>query len=56
MINGQLKNIAQIKHSRHRSMTGFLLTVLTGLIAYCLKEKKPSLKVFYSEEGISAMA
>ncbi|WP_099123272.1 IS982 family transposase [Xenorhabdus sp. KK7.4] len=55
-INGQLKNISQIEHSRHRSITGFLLTVLTGLIAYSLKEKKPSLKVFYSEEDISAMA
>nr|MCC8381743.1 IS982 family transposase [Xenorhabdus sp. PB30.3] len=31
-------------------------TVLTGLIAYSLKEKKPSLKIFYSEEDISAMA
>ncbi len=55
-INGQLKTLSQIEHSRHRSITGFLLTVLSGLIAYCLKEKKPSLKIFYSEENISAMA
>ncbi|MBD2798340.1 IS982 family transposase, partial [Xenorhabdus sp. 18] len=27
-INGQLKEISQIEHSRHRSITGFLLTVL----------------------------
>ncbi|PHM47018.1 IS982 family transposase [Xenorhabdus sp. KK7.4] len=55
-INGQLKNGSQLEHSRHRSITGFLLTILTGLIAYCLKEKKPSLKIFYSEEDISAIA
>ncbi|MEX0447555.1 IS982 family transposase [Xenorhabdus sp. SGI246] len=55
-INGQLKTLSQIEHSRHRSITGFLLTVLSGLIAYCLKEKKPSLKIFYSEENISTIA
>ncbi len=55
-INGQLKNGSQLEHSRHRSITGFLLTILTGLIAYCLKEKKPSLKIFYSEEDISVIA
>ncbi|MBE8597838.1 IS982 family transposase [Xenorhabdus sp. BG5] len=49
-INGQLKLSSQIEHSRHRSIKGFLLTVLGGLIAYCLKLKKPSLKVCYSEE------
>ncbi|SFU59769.1 IS982 family transposase [Xenorhabdus koppenhoeferi] len=51
-INGQLKEISQIEHSRHRSITGFLLTVLGGVIAYCLKWKKPSLKIFYSEEDV----
>ncbi len=55
-INGQLKTISQIEHSRHRSIKGFLLTVLGGLIAYCLKLKKPSLKVFYSEEDFSVTA
>ncbi len=49
-INGQLKTLSQIEHSRHRSIKGFLLTVLGGMIAYCLEWKKPSLKVFYSEE------
>ncbi|NDK98730.1 hypothetical protein GPY23_06840 [Photorhabdus bodei] len=31
----------------------YMLTVLGGLIAYCLKWKKPSLKVFYSEDDFS---
>lgn len=55
-INGQLKTLSQIEHSRHRSITGFLLTVLGGVIAYCLKLKKPSLKVFYSEDDLPVMA
>jgi hypothetical protein len=33
-IIDQLKNISQIEHSRHRSVTGFLVNVLCGLIAY----------------------
>ncbi len=30
----QLKNISQIEHSRHRSVLGFLLEVVSGLIVY----------------------
>ena len=37
-INDQLKNISYIEHSRHRSITGFMINMLAGLIAYCLKE------------------
>ena len=40
-INDQLKNISQIEHSRHRSLHGFMLNLLGGLIAYCLKPEKP---------------
>jgi transposase len=39
----QLKNISQIEHSRHRSVTGFLVNLLCGLIAYARQPKKPSL-------------
>jgi len=42
-INDQLKNISQIEHTRHRSLTGFMTNVLAGLIAYCHQAKKPSL-------------
>ncbi len=38
-INDQLKNISQVEHSRHRSETGFMLNVISGTVAYCLKEK-----------------
>jgi len=43
-INDQLKNISQIEHSRHRSFVNFLLNLITGLIAYCLQPKKPSIR------------
>ncbi|CDG15943.1 transposase (fragment) [Xenorhabdus doucetiae] len=42
-VNDQLKNISQIEHSRHRSVIGFLLEVVSGLIAYTFQPKKPSL-------------
>ncbi|KLU14299.1 MULTISPECIES: IS982 family transposase [Xenorhabdus] len=42
-VNDQLKNISQIEHSRHRSVVGFLLEIVSGLIAYTFQPKKPSL-------------
>jgi hypothetical protein len=42
-VNDQLKNISNIEHSRHRSIWNFLGNLAAGLIAYCWKEKKPSL-------------
>ncbi len=42
-IIDQLKNISQIEHSRHRSITNFFVNVLCGLIAYCRRPSKPSL-------------
>ncbi len=43
-INDQLKNISQIEHSRHRSIKNFAVNLISGLIAYCLQPKKPSIK------------
>jgi len=51
-INDQLKNIAQVEHSRHRSETGFMLKVIAAIVAYCLKEKKPRIKLSPSEFGL----
>lgn len=48
----QLKNISYIEHSRHRSMHGFILNLLGGLIAYCLKDEKPSLNLSAEEREI----
>lgn len=43
MVIDQLKNISQIEHSRHRSVTNFMVNLLCGLIAYAHRPKKPSL-------------
>lgn len=42
-VNDQLKNISQIEHSRHRSITNCMVNILAGLIAYTHQEKKPAL-------------
>lgn len=46
-IYDQLKNISQIEHTRHRSLTGFISNLIGGLIAYCHQPKKPSLNLEY---------
>lgn len=43
-ITDQLKNISQLEHSRHRSVTNFMVNALCALIAYCHQPKKPSLR------------
>ncbi|MCX7602265.1 MAG: IS982 family transposase, partial [Meiothermus sp.] len=43
-ITDQLKNISQLEHSRHRSVTNFMVNGLCALIAYCHQPKKPSLR------------
>jgi len=44
-IYDQLKNISQIEHTRHRSLTGFIVNLIAGLVAYCHQPKKPSLNL-----------
>ena len=34
-INDELKNIAQVEHSRHRSFDNFIVNTLESLAAYC---------------------
>lgn len=48
-INDQLKNITQIEHSRHRSLHGFMLNLIGGLIAYSLRKHKPTLNLSVEE-------
>ncbi|MBS0351738.1 MAG: transposase [Proteobacteria bacterium] len=40
----QLKSICQIQHTRHRKPDNFIINLLSGLTAYMLKPRKPSLK------------
>lgn len=44
-VNDQLKNISQIEHSRHRSVSNFLVNLVAGLAAYSHQTKKPSLNL-----------
>lgn len=44
-VNDELKNICSIEHTRHRSLKGFFLNLISGLIAYHFLPKKPSLKI-----------
>lgn len=44
-INDQLKNISQIEHSRHRSISNFFVNLLAGLAAYSHQKKKPSIRL-----------
>ena len=54
-INDQLKNISQVEHSRHRSEPGFMLNVISGVVAYCLKKQKPRIKLSPTEFGLMAV-
>jgi hypothetical protein len=51
-VNDQLKNISQIEHSRHRSLTGFMVNLVAGLIAYTYQPTKPSLGLWRGESGL----
>ena len=44
-LNDELKNIAQIEHSRLRSFTNFITNALSAIAAYCLFPKKPSISL-----------
>ena len=48
-VNDQLKSISYIEHSRRRSIHGFMLNLLGGFIAYCLKKDKPLLDLTAQE-------
>ena len=44
-VNDELKNIAQIEHSRHRCFDNFVVNMLGALAAYCCFPKKPCINV-----------
>ena len=44
-INDELKNIAQIEHSRHRAFHNFVVNLLSGIAAYCFFPKKPTINL-----------
>ena len=44
-MNDELKNIAQVEHSRHRCFDNFIVNLLGAIAAYCLFPKKPRINV-----------
>ena len=48
-FNDELKNICQAEHSRHRSIAGFILNIMSAIAAYSLFKKKPSIKIDIEE-------
>lgn len=51
----QLKFICQIDHTRHRSPFNFLTNLLSGLVAYLLKPRKPCIKLNYLPKKLTAL-
>ena len=51
-INDQLKNISQLEHSRHRSLTGFMLNLVAALVAYSFQPNKPSLNLSLNTQAL----
>ncbi len=44
-INDQLKNTFDLEHSRHRSLTNYMINIVSCLVAYSYQDKKPSLNI-----------
>jgi hypothetical protein len=51
-VIGQLKEICQIEHSRHRKPDNFLINILAALAAYTLKPRKPSISLTAIEKSV----
>ena len=43
-VNDELKNICQVEHTRHRSISGFLLNIISAIAAYSFAPKQHSIK------------
>ena len=46
-VNDILKNVAQLVHTRHRSMHNFLMNLLAAMGAYCFFQSKPAVNFDY---------
>ena len=52
-VNGQLKNISQIEHTRHRSALNGFVNMIAAVVAYTFQPNKPSLAQFTAEGPIN---
>ena len=52
-VNDELKNIAQLEHSRHRSFNNFIFIAVSAIAAYCFFPKKPAISIeHYSDNQL----
>lgn len=40
IVNDELKNIAQVEHSRHKIFDNFIVNLLSAIVAYCCFPKE----------------
>ena len=50
-INDMLKNVAKIVHTRHRSISDFIVNLLAGIAAYTFYDTKPSIKMEFERDA-----
>ncbi|SFP41723.1 Transposase DDE domain-containing protein [Hydrogenimonas thermophila] len=55
-INDQLKNVAMLEHTRHRSPINAMINWISALIAYTYQPKKPSIRLDESERNLLTVA
>lgn len=55
-VNDELKNICQVEHTRHRSIAGFIINIMSAIAAYSFFPKKPSIKKDIEETNPTLIA
>ena len=50
-INDMLKNVAQIVHTRHRSIANFIVNLLAGIAAYAFYDTTPSINMEFEMDA-----
>lgn len=55
-INDMLKNKTQIVHTRHRSLSNFIMNLISALGAYCFFDNKPQPLVGYVIEDTKQLS
>ncbi len=54
-VNDELKNMAQVEHSRHRTFDNFIVNLLSAIAAYCCFPKKPCINVLRTVDAQLAL-
>ena len=55
-VNDEMKNICQVEHTRHRSVAGFIVNIMSAIAAYSFFPKKPSIKMDIEETNPQTIA